>query len=81
MWLGETLQPSPIFAVKDCAQCYKIVYVRNLLIFVISYNVCPWQAFPSVIGIKTFVRNLLIFDPNKLFQPNPMFVGKARSLP
>ncbi len=26
-------------------QCYETFYGRSLLIFVISYSVCPWQAF------------------------------------
>jgi hypothetical protein len=26
-------------------QCCKTLYGRNLQLFVISYSVCPWQAF------------------------------------
>jgi hypothetical protein len=29
-------------------QYYKAFYGRNLRIFVISYSVCPWQAFPAL---------------------------------
>ncbi len=29
---------------------YKTFYVRNLRIFVMSYSVCPWQAFPAFVG-------------------------------
>ncbi len=29
-------------------QCYKAFYGRNLQIFVISWSVCPWQAFPAL---------------------------------
>ncbi len=28
-------------------QSYKTFYGRNLLFFVISWSVCPWQAFPA----------------------------------
>jgi hypothetical protein len=28
-------------------QCYKTFYGRYLLLLVISYSVCPWQAFPA----------------------------------
>jgi hypothetical protein len=28
-------------------QCYKKIYVRNLQIFVVSWSVYPWQAFPT----------------------------------
>jgi hypothetical protein len=28
-------------------QCYKTFSVLNLRIFVISWSVCPWQAFPA----------------------------------
>jgi hypothetical protein len=27
--------------------CYKTFFVRNVRIFVISYSVYPWQAFPA----------------------------------
>jgi hypothetical protein len=27
------------------AQCYKTLYIRNSQFFVISWSVCPWQAF------------------------------------
>ncbi len=33
--------------VDTCAQCYETFYVRNLLIFVMSYGVCSWQALPA----------------------------------
>ncbi len=29
------------------AQCYKTFYVRNLQVFVISNNGCPWKTFPA----------------------------------
>ncbi len=29
------------------AQCYKTFYVRNLHVFVISNNGCPWKTFPA----------------------------------
>jgi hypothetical protein len=29
------------------AQCYKTFFVRNLHFFIISWSVCPWQAFPA----------------------------------
>jgi hypothetical protein len=29
------------------AQFYKTYYVLNLIIFIISYSVCPWKAFPA----------------------------------
>ncbi len=29
---------------------YKTFYGRNLQIFVMSYSVCPWQAFPAFVG-------------------------------
>ncbi len=28
-------------------QCYKTFYGRKLRLFVLSYSVCPWQAFPA----------------------------------
>jgi hypothetical protein len=28
-------------------QCYETVYICNVQIFVLSWSVCPWQAFPS----------------------------------
>ncbi len=30
-----------------CARCIKTFYVRNLLMFVLSWSVCPWQTFPA----------------------------------
>jgi hypothetical protein len=30
-----------------CGQCYKKFYGRKLRLFLISYNVCRWQAFPA----------------------------------
>jgi tRNA (adenine57-N1/adenine58-N1)-methyltransferase catalytic subunit len=38
------LYPTPELWTK--AQCHKTFFVRNLRIFVISWGVCPWQAFP-----------------------------------
>ncbi len=35
------------FSSEACGQCYKTSYDRNLRIFVISYCVCPRQAFPA----------------------------------
>ncbi len=32
---------------QNRAQYYKVFYNCNLRIFVISYSVCPWQAFPA----------------------------------
>ncbi len=33
-------------------QCHKTFYIRNLIIFVKSYSVCPWQAFqPSLMFV------------------------------
>ncbi len=42
------LQSSPMRGSAQIrGQCYKIFYDRNLRIFVISWSVCPWQAFPA----------------------------------
>jgi len=40
-WQNDEVPPNPF--VQD--QCYKTFFVCNLLIFVISCSVCPWQAF------------------------------------
>ncbi len=41
----ECLRGANIF--ESRGQCYKTFFVRNLWIFVISWSVCPWQAFPA----------------------------------
>ncbi len=35
------------YKISPWGQCYKIFFVRNLRIFVISQSVCPWQAFQA----------------------------------
>jgi hypothetical protein len=35
------------FNTDTLGQCYKTFFVHNLRIFLISYSVCPWQAFPA----------------------------------
>ncbi len=32
-------------------QCYNTFYGRNLRMLVISYSVCPWQAFPAYTNV------------------------------
>ncbi len=32
---------------ESWSQCYKTIYARNLLIFVIGWSVCPWQDFQT----------------------------------
>jgi hypothetical protein len=33
------------------AQCCKTLHVRNLRLFVISWSICPWQAFPTLSNV------------------------------
>jgi S-adenosylhomocysteine hydrolase len=39
-WKGQTEE-------DFWGQSYKTFYGRNLPIFVMSWSVCPWQAFPA----------------------------------
>jgi hypothetical protein len=56
---GKTLAYSNIFKLQPekfnknvtRAQCYKTFYVRALRIFVLSYSVCPWEAFPALSNV------------------------------
>jgi hypothetical protein len=31
----------------NSARCFKNFYGRKLRLFKVSYNICPWQAFPA----------------------------------
>ncbi len=44
-----TLAPDrmTVFTLNPWVQCYKTFYVHNLRMFVLSWSVCPWQAFPT----------------------------------
>ncbi len=55
-WKGQMFQLLELFNcgankkfydIGPGAQCYKTFYVRNLRMFVISYNVCQLQDFPA----------------------------------
>jgi hypothetical protein len=36
-----------VYNVDTRGQCYKAFFFRNLRIFIISWSVCPCQAFPA----------------------------------
>jgi len=36
----------------DSGKCYKTFYSHNLIIFIISYSVCPWQAFQALFYVS-----------------------------
>jgi hypothetical protein len=41
------LRRGPLPRLANSDQCYKSFYGRNLQIYVISWSVSPWQAFPD----------------------------------
>jgi hypothetical protein len=43
--------PKKFYEIDPWGQCYKMFHVRNLRIFIISYGVCPWQAFPALSNV------------------------------
>jgi hypothetical protein len=50
VWIFFELNKNKLFATfppKCKGQSYKTFYGCNLRIFVISWSVCPWQAFPA----------------------------------
>jgi hypothetical protein len=51
----------------------KNIFVRNLLFFILSYRVCPWQAFtalPNVCGktLAYYEHSLIFYDNGSWWQ-------------
>jgi hypothetical protein len=49
VWMKGDIGEGTSFAGPDTrlGRCYKTFYVRNLLMVVVRWSVCPWQASPA----------------------------------
>jgi hypothetical protein len=47
-----------VLNLATCCDCYKTFYGCKLCLFVISYNVCPWQAVQPSLMLEGKARSL-----------------------
>ncbi len=77
-----------MFLTGSWGQCYKTFYDRKLRLFIISYSVCPWQAFPAqskarslpqsgAPGVRSFTRVCSWPHPKTLDQAGKACQGKV----